>query len=215
MFESRLVDARALKREAAALRNLGELEPALTTIKQAIQQLDTMRGEPQIPDVLARVVRGELADAFGIKGGILRRMNELKGASDAYEEGRKIEDQDEESTYNLLNVITLAIIQGRSPTDPGIRADIQKAVRRLTNTQSARKDEWWAWADLAESWLLLNEPSMARAAYSSGRRTGVAAQQVKRHVEILRELSDKSAKTAPEISQTIRAAIIELEGWTA
>jgi len=214
MWESKLDEARALKRRATALRNRGELGRARDTIIQAIQIFESLRGEPQMPDAVAREVPGELADAFGIKGGILRRMNDLKGALDAYREGRKIEDQDKESTYNLSNVITLEIThEGRSSMDPEIRKDIREAVDRLTkDTQSARKDEWWAWADLAQFCLLLNEPGAARAAYSSARGTGMTAQEIKRHVEILRELSDK---TAPEISQTIRAAIIELEGWTA
>ncbi len=140
------LEARALKKRATPLRNRGQLDRALETLDRAIQLLESLRAEPDLTQVLAKEVRAELADTFGMKGGIFRRAGDLDAALTAYSTGREMEIQDGQSTYNLSNVITLSITQkGLSPTDPAIRTDLKRAIEHLeTEIAGARSDEWWA-----------------------------------------------------------------------
>ena len=213
MIETELKEVRALKEDATAFRNLGQLPRALSTIKKAIKILEALLVEPGVTANQAKDIRSELADTFGMKGGIHRREPALHEALAAYRKGRDIEVIDKQSTYNLSKVITLSItLEGRSPTDPDIHQDLQRAIEHLkAETEGPRKDEWWAWADFAQFYLLVNEPDKARACYAQARnKTGATAEEIKRHVVILEELAASTVKKAPEISRNICAVIKEL-----
>jgi tetratricopeptide (TPR) repeat protein len=205
-------EVRALKARATALRNRGQFERAQEALNRAIRVLEGLRDAPETP-AAAKEIRAELADTHGMKGGIFRRAGSLVEALAAYRRGREIEVQDQESTYNLSNTITLSITQERqSPEDPGIRADLARVIDLLqAQTAGARSDEWWAWSDLAQFHLLNGDPDAARACYAKAiSGTGATADEIKRHVAILRELEQVAEANAPTIAQSIRSAIIDL-----
>jgi tetratricopeptide (TPR) repeat protein len=215
MLDPKLDEVRALKKKATALRNRGRLEAAKTALDESIEALESTLAAQDLPESEAREVRAELADTFGMKGGVLRRQGDLLAALASYEQGLAVEEVDRQSTYNLSNVIALSITQkGQSPRDPELHRHLEPAIAHLkAETAGPRRDEWWAWSDLAQFYLLNDELGKARACYANAReRTGVTAEEINRHVAILRELSEKTAETAPDISKNLQIAIQELEG---
>jgi tetratricopeptide (TPR) repeat protein len=214
MADPRLAEARALKRKATALRNRGEFKRAKEALDEAIRVLETPRPEYEPTPADIKEVRGELADTHGMKGGIFRRTLELDKALTAYETGATIEEDDNLSTtYNRSNVITLSITaKGQALKDPEIRKRLASVIEDLgVETAGPRSDEWWAWSDLAQFYLLNGEPDKARASYANAiNKTGATASEIKRHVTILGELADKITATAPEIAASIRATIDKL-----
>jgi tetratricopeptide (TPR) repeat protein len=206
-------EVRALKARATALRNRGQFERAQDALNRAIRILEGVRDAPETPAAMAKEVRAELADTHGMRGGIFRRAGNLVGALAAYRRGRDIEVQDQETTYNLSNTITLSItLEHQSPEDPRIRADLARVIELLRiQTAGSRSDEWWAWSDLAQFHLLNGDPDAARECYAKAiRGTGATADEIKRHVAILRELERVTEATAPAIAQSIRSATIDL-----
>ena len=204
--------AQGLKRRATALRNRGDFAGAVATLDQAADLLKDLRDHPDAHEAGERDVRAELADTYGMKGGVFRRAGDLAKALSAYEQGREVEAVDRQSTYNLSNVITLSVTQkGQSPKEPGLRAALEEAIEHLqTETAGPRRDEWWAWADLAEFYLLQNEPEKARASYLEGKNhAGPTSEEIKRHVTTLEELAERTS-SEPEIAAAIRSAIKEL-----
>jgi hypothetical protein len=159
-------------------------------------------------------IRAELADTYGMKGGIFRRMGDLAAALTAYKEGGEIGENDNlPSTYNRSNIISLSFMGiGMKPTDPEMRKRHADVIRQLeANITGPRSDEWWAWSDLAQVYLLNGEPGKARACYTKAlSKTGATSDEIERHVTILEELADKTAVSAPTIAASIRAAIDEL-----
>lgn len=213
MSDPRLDEARALKRKATALRNRGQLPRAQDTIDEAILILDALGRKSEMPQGSLAEVRAELADTYGMKGGILRRMGDWNAALRAYKAGAGIEEKDDSGTYNRSNVITLSITaNGLAPTDPEIRKILEDVIVHLeSETAGPRSDEWWAWSDLAQFYLLRGEPTKARECYAQAiSRTGATAEEIKRHAAILNELAEATATTSPEVAASIRAAVREL-----
>jgi tetratricopeptide (TPR) repeat protein len=211
-----LKEARDLKEDATASRNLEEYDEAQKTLDEAIALLSSQMEEIGWSALTAKDIRTELADTFGMKGGVFRRSGNIAEALNAYRKGQSLEDIDKESTYNLSNVIALSITADRrSPNDPALRKDIESAIERLERaTKGKRKDEWWAWADLAQFYLLHNEPDTARSRYARGRReAGPTKNEIRRNIAILEELAGYMAGTAPEIAANLREAIAELSEW--
>jgi len=170
---------------------------------------------PRKPRAPAREqeVRAELADTFGMKGGVYRRENKLAEALSAYKKGLELEKQGGTSTYNLGNVIAPSIAQdGLSPEAQPLSDYLARGIEVLSKaTRSVRRDEWWAWADMAQFLLLAGQPEKAREAYANGRRqAGPSNEDVQRHVSVLLELSRETAKTAPKVSASLQAAAQEL-----
>jgi hypothetical protein len=204
MAEPRLVEARDLKCRATALRTLDE----------AIRVLATQLPNHQPTATDTAKLRAELADAYGMKGGILRRAGELDAALDAFSAGARIEESDNLSiTYNRSNVIILSVMtKGLNRTDHIIHEKLATIIGKLEfEIAGVRHDEWWAWSDLCQFYLLNGEPDKARTCYRNAiSRTGATSDEIKRHVTILDELADKTAATAPGIAASIRAVAEEL-----
>jgi tetratricopeptide (TPR) repeat protein len=214
MLSPQLTRAQALKEDATALRNRGDLGRALRTLEQAVRQLKgRQRGGDQTADA-AREVRAELADTYGMIGGIHRRAGDLEKELFAYTHGGEIEAADDlSSTYNRSNIVALRVsAKGENPTSDAIREQVAGIIARLKiETAGPRRDEWWAWSDLAQFHLLYGEPDEARRCYSDALRlTGPTAEEIERHATILSELADRTADTVPEIAAAIRAVLQEL-----
>src|SRR5262249_45170843 len=151
-IETRFKRARGLKRRATALRNRGDFAGACETLDQAAVLLKDLRDHPEPQEAGERDVRAELADTYGMKGGVFRRAGDLAAALSAYKLGREVETVDRQSTYNVSNVITLSVtLNGQSPKEPALRGALEEAIEHLQKeTAGPRRDEWWAWADLGE-----------------------------------------------------------------
>jgi tetratricopeptide (TPR) repeat protein len=204
---------RALKSRAAAERNRGRLDRAQQRLDEAIGALQQLRADTTLDFRSQQEVQAELADTFGMKGGVHRRENRLDAALDAYRDGLALEQEGGTSTYNLGNVIALSIVElGIPPEAPLVSDYLSRGIELLSQaTRSDRRDEWWAWADLAQFFLLAGQPDKAREAYAEGRRqAGPSNEEIKRHSEVLLELARKTAATSPKISTTLQAAAQEL-----
>jgi hypothetical protein len=214
MANRRLVEARALKRRATALRNRGEFTRSLGTLDAAIRVLETPDPDQEESATEVLEVIAEIADTYGMKGGVFRRIPDLDAALVAYTIGAEIEvSKGLTSTYNRSNIIALSITAKETkPTDPTIRKQLASTIQTLeADTAGPRSDEWWAWADLAQYHLLYGEPEKARESHRKGlSKTGATAEEIKRHGLILEELAGRTANSAPGISASIRAAIEEL-----
>lgn len=219
MLEERLEELRARKKEATVLRNLGEFDDALTIFDEVIEQLEQMRTEDDVDPGDAAEIRTELADTFGMKGGVYRRFDNpprLEDALSEYKKGRAIEKIDGKSTYNLTNTITLRITLGEAlPTDSDMRDDLKVATEKLEqDTQGARDDEWWAWSDLGQFHLLRNELDEARRSYERALKTGPTRGECKRHITILKELANATKENVPVVARNIDEVIEELTRYS-
>jgi tetratricopeptide (TPR) repeat protein len=205
-------DVRSVKLWAIAMRNLGDFDSAMKLLDDASAPLERMRSDLGLSPGAAAEVRVELADTYGMKGGVYRRQNRLHEAYGEYKKGREVEKIDEQSTYNLSNVIALGVAQERiSPLEPGMKADIDRAIAELNKkTGGTRTDEWWAWSDLGQLYLLQANDARALEAYEHARKTGPATAEYQRHLAGLRQLLEVTVKTAPDVAHAIERALSAL-----
>lgn len=185
---------KAAKQKAMALRNRGKHEEALATLDEVIGNLKAQAAHARDDERALAAINAELADTYGMRGGVNRRGDKPAEALADYRIGLTYErhDADRKSSYNLGNVIALEIVAGKSPDDPALASEIDEAIASLqhqTAPGGERSDEWWAWADLGQFRLLRGDLAGAREAYVEGkRRTGPKASEIKRHFDVLRTL---------------------------
>jgi tetratricopeptide (TPR) repeat protein len=209
-------DARRIKQRATVLRNLKKYAAALEQFDVAIDRLNAVLALPDVeaPDV--RLARAELADTYGMKGGTYRRWADLPNhralAHEQYRQGLEVERTDRQSTYNAGNVITLSISDEHKALDAALREDLDRVIADLTAaTSGPRADEFWAWSDLAQFHLLRKDVPMARSTYQQALQRGPKADELKRHLDVLRELADGTRAYDAELSGMIATTIKELE----
>jgi tetratricopeptide (TPR) repeat protein len=207
-----LDDTRNVKRTAIALRNQGEFEKSLRLLDVALAALEDMSRQAGLDAGQAVDIRVERADTFGMKGGVYRRQKQLHEAYGQYKQGLEFEKVDQQSTYNLSNVIALGVTEeGISPRDPEMRQSIDAAISQLVrSTGGGRTDEWWAWSDLGQLHLLSGDPDSARVAYARARRTGPTAEEYERHLVMLKRLHEVTSRTAADAAAAIEKVLSEL-----
>src|SRR5262245_2569248 len=104
-----LHQVRALKKKAVSFRNRGKHEQALQALDAAVALLKSVQLDPGLDaESVTTSIRAELADTFGMRGGIHRRRRDLAAALADYRSGLELEQVGESSTYNLGNVIVLS-----------------------------------------------------------------------------------------------------------
>jgi tetratricopeptide (TPR) repeat protein len=216
MPEPTLDAIRKLKQKGTAYRNLGNFERALNTFEQAIADLKALLESGHLDAREARELRAELADTYGMEGGTFRRWldrsDHLDRALEQYRKGLEIERVEKKSTYNASNVITLSITQDQRPLDAGLREDLNRVIQQLEEaTAGPRADEFWAWADLAQFYLLRGDLDKARSSYNEALQRGPTAQESRRHLEILRGLVEAIRPSAPALAERIGAVVKEWE----
>ena len=212
-----LDEIRSVKLWAVAMRNQREYDVAIKLLEDARVVLDRMSADRGLEPRSLVEIRSELADTFGMKGGVYRRQQRLHEAYEEYKQGEAVEHIDQQSTYNLSNVISLGVShEGISPMADDMRRRIQLAIRQLEgNTGGERTDEWWAWSDLGQLYLLSGDANKAEHAYERARKTGPTSEEYRRHVDMLKQLYEVTSKTAPEIAQGIDRLLTELSTTTA
>lgn len=210
MSEPLLEDVSAAKQKAMVLRNRGRHDEALNTLDGIIDGLKARAHAAKDDARALAAIDAELADAYGMRGGVNRRRDKPAEALADYRIGLEYErhDADRKSSYNLGNVIALQIVAGTKPDDPSLAGEIDEAIaslQRQTAPGGERSDEWWAWADLGQFRLLRGDLAGAREAYQEGRRrSGPKASEIKRHFDVLRELMAAIEPVPGRLTQAVQ-----------
>jgi hypothetical protein len=165
----------ALKASAKIARDDQDWAGAISDLQEAIDILHARKTEasPPLPSWLA----SELADAYGLMGGIERRWGlllsgqererHLKASVAAYDEGFTYEKNlppNEENTYNRVNRLVGRVLLNPSVLEaggavPDIFDELGKAEDILTKQiESVRQKDPWAYCDLGTIRLLRGEP---------------------------------------------------------
>jgi tetratricopeptide (TPR) repeat protein len=215
MIDKVLDRVQQLKSDAKFDRDFGDYKSALGSLLEALDLLrpeyESLSNDPARngEDDKERL-RRELADCYGMAGGLYRRMTvgdsmeNLRRSEEMYREGLKYERDD---TYNLTNSIVIPILR-----DPGSfdyqKARIDEALKILhEQVRGKRKDQWWAWADLGLLTLLSGDLPAALEAYAQFRLVGARAQDYESTIQVLEGLSERLQESNAALSQRIKEAI--------
>lgn len=214
MSRADLDAVRDLKTEATAERKRGENTRALQRLDEAVALLHELLDDETPGSAAERALHNELADTHGMRGGVLRRMQQPVQALQAYRLGEQEEAQTgRSSTYNLVNVIALTIeVEQAVPTEPTVQGLLAAATAALQrDTQGRRRSDWWAWADLAQVLLLDGQADAARLAQADGQRhAGPSPEEVRVHAEGLARLAQQLEQGAPAVAAAMRASAASL-----
>ena len=170
------------------------LDSALSRLTTAIKMLEADYEESADENYKDKL-RRQLADCYGIKGGVFRRLAEegdakanLEKAAGMYDEGRQYET---DNSYNLSNSVIIPILidpeklekqQEQTKINSGIKK-IEELVR------GKRKYDWWVWTDLGLLKLLRNDYQGARGAYEQATQLGASSTNYKSTLSALEQLS--------------------------
>jgi tetratricopeptide (TPR) repeat protein len=189
MTQNVLLTIKDLKKKAKLLRDIADYGRALVTMQQGIDLLEGAK-ESSLTSTETEQLHSELADCWGMKGGIHRRAGELEQALAAYLRGCEFEKDD---SYNLVNsiVVELLIHPDRLgallPRIETARTEVERQIR------SHRSGQWWAWADLGLLGLLLDDLADAEQAYRQFTRTGARPSDYDSAISVLEQLAEKFA----------------------
>ena len=187
MIDNVLSEVKGLKNDAKLLRDIGDTDGAIANLDKAIARVEAARGGSVTPDESDRL-KAQLADLWGMQGGVYRRAGRMAEALAAYKKGLEFESDD---SYNLTNSLTLELLI--DPTrlnelEPNVVA-ARDAVEKQIQKQRSR--QWWAWADLGLLELLSGHEERAIAAYKNFVATGARASDYDSTISVLEELSSK------------------------
>lgn len=195
-----------LKNQAKADRNLELYEDALEKLDEAIAELTALHGAADDPEV-RRKAEAELADCYGMKGGVYRRWDRrLAEALKMYETGLEYEQRLGLDSYNFANVVSTRLI-----LDGAALAEVQPLVRQgieLVERQVAqhRGEQWWAYADLGLFYLLAGDLAKARQQYKKFRDKGARAEDYDTTKEVLAELRESLRQAGSPVAELIDQA---------
>ena len=179
---------RELKTQAKNRRDLQRYDRAVNILEKAI---DLARGQLEVPE-LRRQLASELADLYGLLGGVQRRWalesSDLKQRKEhlldsirAYDAGWTFESGSYgiENSYSMLNRLVSRILLDPSCLEGGLKdwgektrpTDVRKDLEEVEATlrsqlEGARRDDYWAAADWALVDLLLGKAKDASSAYA-------------------------------------------------
>lgn len=201
----------------------GYLQKALKAIQKALDLLLEAHNEATDGGNYKKELKREIADCYGIMGGLYRRFalrstspDEARGylteAAKTYELGLHYEMND---SYNLFNMVVVQILLDRSylkTGTPHIEEGVAKIQEQIKGT---RRDQWWAWADLGLLYILLGNDDEATQAYRCFTRVGPRVRDYDSTLSVLNTL-EKDLRTAQEpdfhvIANSIQGAIEYLE----
>jgi tetratricopeptide (TPR) repeat protein len=202
VIEDVLAEVKTLKNDAKLLRDIGEVDPAIAVIDKAIAIVQTAGNAATTPPQ-SDSLKVELADCWGIKGGILRRSGRLPEALDAYKTGLEFEFGD---SYNLTNSLVLELLINPARLRE-LKTEIEEARAEVERQIQHRSRQWWAWADLGLLAVLAGQEDRALNAYSQFSATGARASDFDTTISVLEELSAKlSGSNRPMAARLERAS---------
>lgn len=191
--------------------------------------LEKFFGKEIPPDQLA--IAKELVEAWGARGGLLRRLDKSQAALESYEEGAKIEGkfvQEEdakvegkfvqgekrvpEGTYNRVNAVKYSLLTGlKSLTqiEPDLK-DLENLLTEQLGKDTKLSDNAWNWADLGDCRALLGDVPGAAKAY----RTFVnkaSSNAPTSTLEVLRNILTKLDEASDPRAATVRESLEALQ----
>jgi tetratricopeptide (TPR) repeat protein len=214
-----LEEARRHKLSARADDAAEEPEEALESLDKAIALLEPLldRSGAGAPGIL---VAFELADCYGIKGGILRRMGgeaRLAESLAMYDRAAAIESTPEyevDSSYGLSNAICNRILLDANRLAE-MRPRIDEAVRAvLEQTNRTRRNDWWAWADLGLFLLLQGDEAGALAAHMAFTEKGPQRPHFVSVIQSLHQLKGALERVGSPLVPSFKRVIEFLENKT-
>ena len=133
----------------------------------------------------------ELVEAWGARGGLLRRAENAHAALESYSAGAQLEKYFvPSSTYNRTNAIKYALLTGSRQLNE-VKPEIDDLQTLLTDQLSGdggQSDSGWSWADLGDTRALLGDVAGAERAY--------------------RTFVEKAASNAPNSTLDVLASIL-------
>ncbi len=177
----------ALKASAKSARDDKEWEGAISDLEEAIDLLEERM--PEVPTRAPSWLKAELADTYGMMGGIQRRWALLLNGGDrqrhlamsvaAYDEGFRYEQDlqpNDASTYNRINrlvgrvLLDPHVLQEDGDTASEVAEELRKAEEILTEQiGSARQKDPWGYCDLGTIRLLRGTPDALLTFYELDR----------------------------------------------
>jgi tetratricopeptide (TPR) repeat protein len=175
-----LARAKSGKEEAKDLKESGDIKAAVESLNETVDFLSTSAlavGLEHVTEAAKplRELASQLADCLGMLGGNYKRLKLFEEARHCFERGRAYEESPTlgvMSSYNLVNEITLAIEVGHVAL-ASRHSQIQSAIEVLSRqVRGERRNDRWAWADLAQCQLLLGDQAAALQSYARARDLG-------------------------------------------
>jgi tetratricopeptide (TPR) repeat protein len=193
-------------------RDFGDLEAGLDDLRQAIDLLIPFYQSAEDSDYKADLQK-QIADCYGMMGGIYRRLASNEGSEKYLEEAVKMyslgveyEDKSNDS-YNLSNSVVIPIL-----IDPRNLEKQRVAIRDglgIVQAQVAgrRKDQWWAWADLGLFKLLSGDREGALGAYSQFKRLGAREEDYESTTSVLSALWESLQKADSPVATSVASLV--------
>jgi hypothetical protein len=149
-------------------------------------------------------LRQELADCYGMMGGVYRRLSQdprlsadavkayLEDSEKMYKIGYDFAVDD---SYNLSNLVVIPILINPERLDEYKPFIEDSRVKIEALVRGKRKYDWWAWTDLGLFNLLVCDYPSAKAAYEQATQLGARSPNYKSTISVLEQLK-KALSTA-------------------
>jgi tetratricopeptide (TPR) repeat protein len=197
------------KTSALGNRNTELYDDALSDLDEAIHLLDVERAATALGSASRDEVDEQLADCYGIKGGIYRRTDRLTDALKMYQRGQEYERLANKVAYNRTNIIALSVmIDGNSVVS--ICDEIERVIELVD--QQRREDEsiWWSYANLGLLYLLVGQREKALDQYQEFITRGAQVQDVDTTVDVLERIRQALAAAGSPLATDVLRAIKKL-----
>ena len=221
-IESIITESNVKKRTIQRRTGFGKVEKAGELLDVELKDLQEKYQE----SVAAKLdgihkLEETIADRYGMRGGIYRRLKEYDSALKMYWEGYNIWEKRSgtNSTYNLINYITWSLTLEKDYVktddfkelvkDAQDKLEIQiKEKEDTSRSEELRKDDWYAYADLGMCYLLNGDLISATKIYDKG-IVDARDVDVDRSAGTLRSLREKDSGVIP--ARLLDSAIDHLE----
>ncbi|MDQ3564277.1 MAG: tetratricopeptide repeat protein [Pseudomonadota bacterium] len=131
-----------LKAEALAAVRKGEVEPGIAKYREYLALADNTSDD----------------DAWASLGGAYRRAGDLDQAIDCY---RKAYELNRQSTYALVNLVSLHAARNTAADQEALKRDLPEAIRLCREVIERTDATFWNWYDLATLQLIEGPSSRA------------------------------------------------------
>jgi hypothetical protein len=219
-MDENLDEVLALKASAKSARDDQDWGGAIGDLHEAISILSARKREAPFP--LPSWLAAELADTYGLMGGIERRWGltlsnqererHLKASVAAYDEGFAYEKglpRNKANTYNRVNrlvgrvLLNPDVLEENGRADPDFFGELGQAEDILTKQiESVRQKDPWAYCDLGIIRLLLGKPD-ALVTFNELDRLRPPAFVYDTTLTTLQPLYEVAADVRPDLGQVV------------
>jgi tetratricopeptide (TPR) repeat protein len=225
-----LEEAQSLKKSAKASKEIADSENDPEIYDEALEELEEARelllrelsslerdssAGTEFQQSRRRNIARELADCFGLAGGIYRRKGQYEEAISMYNQGYEYERNPSyqiQDSYNMTNRIVLRILNEPEAFE-SLKPLIEEAIAIIQEqVDGPRRKEWWAWADLGLLYLLNKNEKQALKSYDYFKECGALPKHYDSSREVLVELNEKLKAVEPTISPFLTSGIDRLKG---